>query len=97
MSAVATTLYGYTAETAGMRGFSLSLLEELVRRIDIPVIVEGHINEPADVRRALDMGAHAVLVGSAITRPAEHYGALRRCDSKLTYSIGVVGTRIRAR
>jgi putative N-acetylmannosamine-6-phosphate epimerase len=67
--AVATTLYGYTDETAGMRSFSWSLLEVLVERLKVPVIAEGHINEPADVRRALDMGAHAVLVGSAITRP----------------------------
>jgi Putative N-acetylmannosamine-6-phosphate epimerase len=69
VSAVATTLFGYTDETSGMRSFSWPLLERLVKLLDIPVIAEGHINDPADVRRALDMGAHAVLVGSAITRP----------------------------
>jgi len=69
VGAVATTLFGYTDETSGMRSFSWPLLERLVKLLDIPVIAEGHINDPADVRRALDMGAHAVLVGSAITRP----------------------------
>ena len=67
--AVATTLYGYTEETAGIRSFSWPLLEALVERLQVPVIAEGHINQPNDVRLALDKGAHAVLVGSAITRP----------------------------
>jgi putative N-acetylmannosamine-6-phosphate epimerase len=67
--AVATTLYGYTAETAGTRSFSWPLLEELLRRISVPLFAEGHMNQPEDVRRALDLGAHTVVVGSAITRP----------------------------
>jgi putative N-acetylmannosamine-6-phosphate epimerase len=67
--AVATTLYGYTAETAGIRTFSWPLLEALVDRLQVPVIAEGHINRPDEVRMALAKGAHAVLVGSAITRP----------------------------
>lgn len=68
--AVATTLYGYTAETAGIRQVSWPLLQSLVENLKIPVIAEGHLQQPEDVRKALDMGAHAVLVGSAITRPA---------------------------
>lgn len=68
-NAVATTLYGYTAETAGIRQMSWPLLEILVARLKIPVIAEGHIQQPEDVSRALELGAHAVLVGSAITRP----------------------------
>jgi N-acylglucosamine-6-phosphate 2-epimerase len=67
--AVATTLYGYTAETAKMRSVSWPLVQALVDSLDIPVVVEGHITEPDEVRRALDMGATAVVVGSAITRP----------------------------
>jgi N-acylglucosamine-6-phosphate 2-epimerase len=67
--AVATTLYGYTTETAGIRSFSWPLLEELLLRMGVPVFAEGHVNQPEDVRRALDLGAHAVVVGSAITRP----------------------------
>ncbi|HEY0162865.1 MAG TPA: N-acetylmannosamine-6-phosphate 2-epimerase [Edaphobacter sp.] len=68
--AVATTLYGYTEETAGAREFSWSLLERLVEVLRIPVIAEGHIQQPEEARRALELGAHAVVVGSAITRPA---------------------------
>ena len=66
---VATTLYGYTAETLGARTVSWPLVQTLVDRLKIPIIVEGHITEPGEVRKALSMGAHAVVVGSAITRP----------------------------
>ena len=67
--AVATTLYGYTSETRGNRTVCWSLLEQLVVRLEIPVILEGHVTHPQEVRRALDMGANSVVVGSAITRP----------------------------
>ncbi|MEO6804714.1 MAG: N-acetylmannosamine-6-phosphate 2-epimerase [Edaphobacter sp.] len=67
--AVATTLYGYTAETANSRTVSWPLLKSIVGRLTVPVIAEGHIVDPADVEKALTLGAHAVVVGSAITRP----------------------------
>jgi N-acylglucosamine-6-phosphate 2-epimerase len=67
--AVASTLYGYTPETAGKRTVSWTLVETLIERMAIPVIVEGHITQPEEVRRALEMGANSVVVGSAITRP----------------------------
>lgn len=67
--AIATTLYGYTSETAGIRKFSWELLTALLERVKIPVIAEGHIHQPSDVRRALEVGAHSVVVGSAITKP----------------------------
>jgi N-acylglucosamine-6-phosphate 2-epimerase len=67
--AVASTLFGYTSETARGRAVSWTLIEELVARLTIPVIVEGHITQPEEVRRALEMGANSVVVGSAITHP----------------------------
>jgi N-acylglucosamine-6-phosphate 2-epimerase len=67
--AVATTLYGYTAETANIRSVSWPLLQSIVSHLTIPVLVEGHITDPQEVYRALDLGATAVVVGSAITRP----------------------------
>lgn len=36
---------------------------------DFPVICEGHVHTPADARAALDAGAWAVVVGTAITHP----------------------------
>ena len=66
---VATTLRGYTAETRDKRVVDWSFLEELVHTLATPVILEGHVTEPSEVQRALALGVHAVVVGSAITRP----------------------------
>jgi N-acylglucosamine-6-phosphate 2-epimerase len=67
--AVATTLYGYTAETAGIRTISWPLIQSIVAHLKIPVLAEGHVTQPGEVRQALDLGATAIIVGSAITRP----------------------------
>lgn len=67
--AVATTLHGYTAQTAGQRTVSWSLVQSLLTRLTTPVVVEGHITDPAEAGKALTLGAYAVVVGSAITRP----------------------------
>ena len=47
------------------------LLQKLVDKIgdQIPVIAEGRIWNPEDARKLLELGAYAVVVGSAITRP----------------------------
>ncbi|MDI3253224.1 MAG: putative N-acetylmannosamine-6-phosphate 2-epimerase [Bacillota bacterium] len=68
-AAVATTMYGYTPETAGRRSVDWELVAQLVKSLRIPVIVEGHLRSPEDVRKALDLGAFAVVVGAAITQP----------------------------
>lgn len=67
--AVATTLYGFTPETAQFRCVNWELVGQLVKQIKVPVIAEGHIVRPDEMKRALDLGAYAVVVGSAITRP----------------------------
>jgi N-acylglucosamine-6-phosphate 2-epimerase len=67
--AVATTLYGFTPETKQFRSVNWQLVEQMASQLSIPVIVEGHITQPDEVKRALDLGAYAVVVGSAITRP----------------------------
>ena len=64
---VSTTLYGYTEETRHCQGPAFELARELVREVDIPVILEGRVHEPDHVRRAFDLGAHAVVVGTAVT------------------------------
>jgi N-acylglucosamine-6-phosphate 2-epimerase len=67
--AVATTMFGYTPETAGKRSISWTLVEQLVKSVHLPVILEGHVRHPDEVRRAFDFGAFAVVVGAAITQP----------------------------
>jgi N-acylglucosamine-6-phosphate 2-epimerase len=68
-SAVATTMFGYTPETAGNRAVNWGLVEQLVKSLQVPVFVEGHVREPDEVRRAFDLGVFAVVVGAAITQP----------------------------
>jgi N-acetylmannosamine-6-phosphate 2-epimerase/N-acetylmannosamine kinase len=67
--AVLSTLRGYTPETHHVRAFEPSFIANLVHAVDVPVIAEGHIHTPAQVRAALEAGAYAVVVGTAITRP----------------------------
>ena len=67
---LSTTLSGYTIES-GDRGEEpdFELLEALVKQVDIPVVLEGRIWTPEQVRKAFELGAHCVVIGSAITRP----------------------------
>lgn len=64
---VGTTLYGYTAETKQFAPPGFDLLTQLVEQLEIPVVCEGGIASPQMARRALDLGAFSVVVGTAIT------------------------------
>ncbi len=64
---VGTTLYGYTRETARFPPPGLELLAALVKTLRVPVLCEGGIATPQMLRQALDLGALAVVVGTAIT------------------------------
>jgi N-acylglucosamine-6-phosphate 2-epimerase len=64
---ISTTLSGYTPETAGKDVPDFALIERLAGRLTIPVVSEGRLHSPEDVRRAFDSGAFAVVVGTAIT------------------------------
>ena len=67
---ISTTLAGYTLESGETtEGPDYRLLEKLVQAIDKPVILEGRIWEPKEVKKAFELGAHCVVIGSAITRP----------------------------
>lgn len=71
---ISTTLFGYTKETlAGDDvGPSYDLLKDILDSCrGTPVIMEGRIWHPEEVSKAFELGAYAVVVGSAITRP--HY------------------------
>lgn len=67
--AVATTLAGYTEYGAHLQGPDFDLLKRLALDLPIPVIAEGRIATSEQAARALDLGAFAVVVGGAITRP----------------------------
>lgn len=68
---VSTTLYGYTraTELPETAPPDFALLEALIKQVSVPVVLEGRLWHTHEVTRAFELGAHAVVVGSAITRP----------------------------
>jgi N-acylglucosamine-6-phosphate 2-epimerase len=68
---VGTTLSGYTGTAAQHAddGPDLDLVERLAQSLAVPVLAEGRIRTPAEAAEALRRGAHAVVVGTAITHP----------------------------
>ena len=69
---VGTTMNGYTPQTKDQTGDpNFALVEQLARDLPCPVIAEGRIHTPEQARRMLELGAWAVVVGGAITRPLE--------------------------
>lgn len=66
---VSTTLSGYTDYSRVDCYPNYRLLEELLDKIKVPIILEGHVWQPEEASKALELGAFSVVVGSAITRP----------------------------
>ena len=67
-AAVATTLSGYVPGPPPDEP-DLALVERLAAALPCPVLAEGRYAAAADVRRAFHAGAHAVVIGTAITDP----------------------------
>lgn len=68
---VATTLSGYTDYTKETTLPDFGLIRKLKAEIDVPIIAEGGIHSPGELRAVLEAGAFAAVVGGAITRPLE--------------------------
>lgn len=68
---VAPTLYGYTEATKDIEGPDFREFARMCRdfKDKAYVMMEGHVYSPEDAMKVLYLGAHAVVVGSAITRP----------------------------
>ncbi|MEW5494608.1 N-acetylmannosamine-6-phosphate 2-epimerase [Enterobacter cloacae] len=70
---VGTTLYGYTAQTAGhaLPDDDCQFLKAVLAAVTVPVVAEGNVDTPERAARCLALGAHMVVVGGAITRPQQ--------------------------
>lgn len=77
---VSPTKFGSTPDTKGMEAPNWHLLARMVRELGdkVNVSMEGHIYTPEDAMKAIYLGAHMCVVGSAITRP--HFIAKRFVD-----------------
>ena len=68
---IGTTMRSYTKATEGCIIPDFDLISKLANELGATVIAEGGIWEPWQLKKALDSGAHAAVVGTAITRPHE--------------------------
>jgi N-acylglucosamine-6-phosphate 2-epimerase len=68
---VSTTMSGYTSDSPQQRDPDLELVATLSRAISVPLLAEGRYRTPQQASDALAVGAVAVVVGGAITRPQE--------------------------
>lgn len=70
---VGTTLHGYTAETQGcyLAADDCRFLRDVLAAVKVSVIAEGNVETPEMAAHCLALGAHAVVVGGAITRPQQ--------------------------
>jgi N-acylglucosamine-6-phosphate 2-epimerase len=68
---ISTTLSGYTPYSPQQDAPDLALVAALRSRLRVPLVAEGRIATPEQARAALDVGAFAVVVGGAITRPQQ--------------------------
>lgn len=68
---VGPTLYGYTAQTKDIEQPDLREFARMCRDFgdEVCMIMEGHVYTPEDAMKCIYLGAHSVVVGSAITRP----------------------------
>lgn len=69
---VSTTLCGYTPYSESIDGPNYRLLRECVEALHTPVIAEGKIHSPEELKKVFaDCGVYSAVVGGAITRPHE--------------------------
>ena len=68
---IGTTMNGYTPQSVAANITNLALVKKLSEDLHTPIIAEGKVHTPTQGKEMLLAGAHAVVVGGAITRPLE--------------------------
>ena len=65
---IATTMSGYTDARRLTEGPDFELLEGVIA-LGAKAVLEGRVSTSAHIQQALDLGAHSVVIGRAITSP----------------------------
>ena len=68
---IGTTMSGYTSYTSNEILPNYDMVNELVQITGKPVIAEGGISTPEQLKKVMEKGAFAAVVGTAITRPMD--------------------------
>ncbi|WP_232423509.1 MULTISPECIES: N-acetylmannosamine-6-phosphate 2-epimerase [Bacillus] len=68
---IGSTLSGYTEYTKDSVLPDINFIKKSVENIPVPFIAEGGIWTEEDLKEVINTGVHAVVIGSAITRPKE--------------------------
>ena len=68
---VSTTMSGYTDYSPQLEGPDFDLIRRCAEQLQVPVIAEGKIHYPQDLKKVFECGAFSAVVGGAITRPQE--------------------------
>ncbi len=68
---IGTTMSGYTPYTEGRTLPDVELIHEYAEKLDKPVVAEGGIWAPEQLKSVYQAGAFTAVIGSAITRPLE--------------------------
>lgn len=68
---IGTTMHGYTEYTKEVTLPDMDLIRSLARDSKKPVVAEGGIWTPDQLKDVLDTGVWTVVIGGAITRPLE--------------------------
>lgn len=66
---IGTTLRGYTAATKETTIPDIGFIERAVRSVPVPLVAEGGIREPKELKEIFSRGVFAAVIGGAITRP----------------------------
>lgn len=68
---IGTTMAGYTPYTKGRSLPDLELIEKYSKELNVPIIAEGGIWSPEDLKNVYKAGAFSAVCGTAITRPMD--------------------------
>lgn len=68
---IGTTMSGYTEHTKEVTLPNIDMMKKLAENSSKPVIAEGGIWSPDQLKECMDSGVWSAVVGSAITRPME--------------------------
>ena len=68
---IGTTMAGYTPYTKGRKLPDCELIERYSKELDKPIIAEGGIWCPDDLKAVYKAGAFSAVCGTAITRPMD--------------------------